>query len=266
MASRIFAQIKRVVHHGMNRTRIDMYNIGYRVAGSLDGLPFPPARLVDLVIGTQELAWYQLGGLFMHQTITTIMRRHGAPIETQRCILDFGCGCGRITRWWAALGSICEIWGSDYNPDLVEWCVRNLSSFAQFRVNQAKPPLDFPDDKFDFVYAYSVFTHFASIDQLDWFVEIARVLKPGGLFLVTVHGERVAWRMNFSPEQLEQLQTQGILVFGEERAGENYCSAYHSEAFMSGLKEIGLSLIDYMPGGVRDSSEQDIYLLRKLPY
>lgn len=45
--------------------RMNFYNIGYRMIGSLDGYPLPPAHLVDLVIGTKEIAWYQLGGLFM---------------------------------------------------------------------------------------------------------------------------------------------------------------------------------------------------------
>ena len=49
-------------------------------------------------------------------------------------MLDFGCGCGRILRWWASLKDSCEIWGCDYNADLIAWCQRRLSYFAQFKV------------------------------------------------------------------------------------------------------------------------------------
>jgi SAM-dependent methyltransferase len=147
---------------------------------------------------------------------------------------------------------------------LIEWCRRNLSGFAQFKVNGAKPPLDFPAEKFAFVYAYSVFTHLAPELQIPWFEEMVRVLRPGGVLLLTVHGRRVALRSGFSTEQLTQLEERGFLVFGAERSGENACAAYHSEQFMTDLQgTLGLELLEILPGGVRDASEQDIYLFRK---
>jgi SAM-dependent methyltransferase len=239
------------------------YNLGYRLIGSLDGYPFPPADLIDLVIGTKEIAWYQLGGLFMHQAIMTFLLRNGISIESLRSILDFGCGCGRIIRWWAALRIQCEIWGSDYNPLLIEWCQKELSSMAKFTVNGAQPPLEFSDDKFELVYAYSVFTHFSRDMQQPWLKELARVVKPGGYLLLTVYGIRVGWRSGFSNDLFQQLDDQGILVFGDEQSGSNNCAAYHSEEYMANQQSLGLELIDFMQGGVRDSSEQDMYLYRK---
>jgi hypothetical protein len=43
----------------MQKHRMDYYNIGYKIIGSLDNYPLPPASLIDLVIGTKEIAWYQ---------------------------------------------------------------------------------------------------------------------------------------------------------------------------------------------------------------
>jgi SAM-dependent methyltransferase len=249
-----------------SRYRIPVYNIGYKLAGSLDGYPLPPARLVDFIIGTKEIAWYQLGGLFMAQGISTFLRRNGTPVESYKAILDFGCGCGRILRWWAALRDQTEIWGSDYNEELISWCQNNLADIAQFKVNDSTPPLEFPDEKFDLIYAYSVFTHFAVDLQHPWMAELARVLKPGGSLLITVHGERVAWRSGFSDQQLKQFDEEGILTFGEEQSGSNYCAAYHSEKYMSNQRSLGLELVDFMSGGVRDASEQDMYLYHKIDY
>ena len=244
--------------------RMPIYNVGYRLIGSLDGYPLPPSNLVQLVIGTKELAWYQLGGLFMHQAIAAFLRKNGRPIESFRSILDFGCGCGRIIRWWAALRHQCEIWGTDYNPDLIAWCQKELSSMAQFQVNQANPRLDFEDKKFEFVYSYSVFTHFSMEQQQPWFAEMARILKPGGILLLTVHGERVALRSGFSEDLFRQLESDGIVIFAPEQRGSNMCSAYHSEKYMRNLDKHGLALVDYLAGGVRDASEQDMYLYRKV--
>lgn len=246
------------------KARIPIYNIGYRLIGSLDGYPFPPNHLIDFVIGTKEIAWYQLGGLFMHQAIGTMLRRNGLDINQLTSVLDFGCGCGRILRWWAGLKENCEIWGCDYNPDLIAWCQNELGDIAHYKVNNADPPLDFPDGKFELVYAYSVLTHFATDQQQPWIKELARVVKPGGMLLVTVHGKRVAMRSGFSSELFAQLNEQGVIVFGEDQRGSNYCAAYHSEPYMQNQHMNGLELLESLPGGVRDSSEQDMYLYRKL--
>jgi hypothetical protein len=100
--------------------------------------------------------------------------------------------------------------------------------------------------------------------QEPWLEEMVRILKPGGLLMLTLHGRRVAWRMGLSPGQFHQLEEQGLMVFGEEVAGANFCTAYHTYEYMSNLHETGLELVDFLEGGVRDTSEQDMYLLRKI--
>jgi SAM-dependent methyltransferase len=250
-----------------SRARIGTYNIGYRLAGSLDGYPLPPPRLVHLVIGTRELAWYQLGGLLVQQGIVSFLAKNRIDINAQNSMLDFGCGCGRVVRWFAALKH-CEIWGSDYNPDLVRWCQRHLADVGSFKVNGLDPPLDFPDGKFEFVFSYSVLTHLPREKQQPWVDELVRVLKPGGLLLLTVHGERAArrgTRWDRPCELAEHLERDGIVVIKPESAGSNACAAFHAEHYMRGLAGPGLALLDWLPGGVRDGSEQDMYLYRKTP-
>ncbi len=254
---------KSLLNRIVRKYRIDVYNLSYRLIGSLDGYPFPPAKLINLVIGTREIAWYQLGGLFMHQAITTFLRRNGVEVNELKSVFDFGCGCGRITRWWSDLRHQCEIWGTDYNPDLIEWCQKKLSKMGKFKVNQANPPLDFADESFEFVYAYSVFTHFDINQQEAWFKELRRVVKTGGHLLITVHGKRSAWKSGFSSDWLEKLETDGVVVFGAELRGTNDCATYHSEKYMRDLQSsLNMVLVDHLPGGVRDSSEQDMYLFR----
>jgi SAM-dependent methyltransferase len=246
------------------RFRFACYNLGYRIHPAPDGNPLPPADLVNLVIGTRELAWYQLGGLFNQEAISTFLKRNGTTVESFATMLDFGCGCGRILRNWGGLRGQCEIWGCDYNPKLVAWCQNSLSSIARFKVNNPDPPLDFPDGKFGLIYSYSVFTHLAADSQKPWMKELVRVLKPGGMFLLTVSGKRVAWRIGISAEQLQEMEERGILVLGGEESGSNKCSVYHSEGYMRACQPLGLELVDFMPGGVRDPSEQDMYLFRKV--
>lgn len=42
------------------------------------------------------------------------------------------------------------------------------------------------------VYGFSVFTHLDERMQDMWLLELRRVLNPGGILLLTVHGERAA--------------------------------------------------------------------------
>jgi SAM-dependent methyltransferase len=217
---------------------------------------------VDLVLGTRELAWYQLGGLFNQQAFSAFLQKNGTAAESFNSILDFGCGCGRLVRTWGRRRGR-EMFGCDYNPDLVAWCQRKLSSIATFKVNNADPPLDFPDEAFDFIYSYSVFTHLSEDRQKSWMTELVRVLRPGGMVLVTVHGKRAAGRAGLSAKQLQQMDDRGIVVLGEDKSGTNICSVFHSEAYMHGHESLGLILLDFLPGGVRDPSEQDLYLYRK---
>ena len=193
-----------------------------------------------------------------------MLRRNGYPIEKFKHILDFGCGCGRIVRWCAAFKDTTEICGSDYNPLLIEWCQKELSSIGKFVVNQAAPPLPYPDEKFDFVYAYSVITHFSEELQKPWLCEMARVLQPGGILLITAHGKRVVYRGGGPPEVLKALDESGLYVHRPEVSGENACAAFHSEKYLLNLQDIGLEVLEYLPGGVRDLSEQDMYLYRKV--
>ena len=69
-------------------------------------------------------------------------------------VLDWGCGCGRVIRQWGQVENT-QIYGSDYNPELIAWG-RSALPFARLSTNGLAPPLPFPDDSFDFLYGISV--------------------------------------------------------------------------------------------------------------
>ena len=102
-------------------------------------------------------------------------------------MLDSGCGCGRVLRQWAGLDGV-RVVGTDYNPELVDWCRENLP-FAEVRRNGAAPPLPAGDSEFGLIYAFSVFTHLGETAQVAWMRELERALEPGGLLLFTAKGD-----------------------------------------------------------------------------
>ncbi len=81
----------------------------------------------------------------------------------------------------------------DININNVDWVLTHLpSGFAAFK-NSATPALPIPDNHFDVVTAFSVFTHMAE-HELAWLYELRRILKPGGMLYATVHNDDT-WRI-----------------------------------------------------------------------
>jgi ubiquinone/menaquinone biosynthesis C-methylase UbiE len=124
------------------------------------------------------------------RAITDLAQRYLGPLEGLRA-LEWGCGWGRLTRTLAAAGTFQEIWGIDIDHDNLEWAQANIPA-ARFVHVPLSPPTTLPDDYFDLVYAVSVMTHLTRQAQAEWLDEIRRVLKPGGLAILTFHGTTAA--------------------------------------------------------------------------
>jgi SAM-dependent methyltransferase len=205
----------------------------------------------------KQRGYWMLGALGA-DTIRSLLHRHGVEMSQVDAVLDFGCGCGRIMRHWKWLRGP-ELHGTDYNPYLVRWCEQHLP-FAQYAVNALEPPTRYEGERFDFVYAISVFTHMEEELGLAWIGELERVLRPGGLLYLTVHGEG---RLRpLSQEEKQRFLAGELVVVEPERSGTNACAAYHPERYVRQVLAAELELLDFIPGGAEDV-RQDAYLLRK---
>ena len=241
------------------RIRAAVWNIGPRLVGARDGHPIPRARLIQLVTGSTDAASYLASGALGHGNILYALRTNGIAVDDLRAVLDFGCGCGRIIRHWAP-NPIRALFGADYNSVLVDWCRKSLGHIAVFSRNQLEPPLIYSSEQFDFVYTISIFTHLSEGLQHAWMAELARVLRPRGWLLLTVHGEsRVP---DLRPDELERFRRGELIVRREESAGRNECSTYHPEPYVRTTLVRGFEVIDFLPRGASDA-DQDMYLLRK---
>lgn len=229
-----------------------------RLKEALSGVPVPPPDLLYLVAGTTDVHWFLHAGKLAYESIRSALR--GETQGELGKVLDFGCGCGRVLRYWRTANGV-QLFGTDYNPLLVEWCRRNLS-FANYSVNDLSPPLAYPDNEFDVVYALSVFTHLPEQLQLSWMDELRRVIKPGGFLLITLHGD--AYVEYLHPAELEAYRNDQLVVKDAEAAGSNRCSAYHTETYVRGTLAKGFDVVKYIPEGAKGNPKQDLYLLRKV--
>jgi 2-polyprenyl-3-methyl-5-hydroxy-6-metoxy-1,4-benzoquinol methylase len=253
----IYARCKNV----MQFIRGVFENATYRKTIEADGLPFPPARMVYLVTNTYTYEWFYQSGIRGTQCIRDILKKNNFEIAKFSSILDFGCGCGRIMRHWINLKGP-NLYGSDYNPRLVKWCNSNIP-FAEFAVNSLESGFNYENEKFDFIYAISVFTHLEEKMGLFWIRELIRVLKPGGVMYLTFMG---ATRVPFlHKESRERFEAGQLVVMGAERTGKNTCAAFHPEQYIRNVFAKGLNVLDFVPGGATDAS-QDVFLLQKKAY
>jgi len=174
------------------------------------------------VAGTADADWFLRSGRAGYEAIAAHVR-----LEEIESVLDFGCGCGRVTRWWRDFpGSLA---GSDLDPQAVVWCRRNLP-FARFEVNGLEPPLVFEDGSFDLVYALSVFTHLTADLQLAWRDELRRVLRPTGVLLMTTHGRSYLPRL--AGGERARFERGELVIRWGDLPGTNLCSAYHPERYL----------------------------------
>jgi len=225
-----------------------------------DALPVPPPRLIVRVAGTADVGWFLEGGRLGAASVRGALQRQGVGLEQLGAMLDFGCGCGRVTRNWAGLSGV-QVSGTDLSRPAVAWCRRNLP-FARFEENGLEPPLVFADDTFDLVYALSVFTHLTADLQLAWRDELRRVLRPGGFLLVTTHGRSYAPRL--APDERERFERGELVVRWGDVAGTNLCSAYHPEAYLRDTFARGFAFLELEAEGAHGNPTQDLVLLRKV--
>ena len=108
--------------------------------------------------------------------------RAPGPRTSGRRGLDVGCGQGWYVGRMRELGF--DVTGIDASAGQVALAGQNLGDAALVRIGSA---LDIPaaDGSLDFVYIINVLHHLSSIDeQRRAFVELIRVLRPGGLLFV----------------------------------------------------------------------------------
>ena len=225
------------------RVRLVALNTVSRLKGAPDGLPLPPAQLIFLVQGTTNVREFLTDGRGTAQGILDVLHGSGIDIGSSMRILDFGCGCGRVIRHLHGMSG-ARFNGSDYNPELIEWCQRNLR-FGQFDVNGVSPRLVYEKEQFDLVYALSVFTHLPEVLQSAWMSELSRVLKPRGHLLMSTHGESFVPYM--SEEDRRKFRSGGLVVREQGAVGSNAFFAAHPPEYVKTHLPPDLAIVSFVP-------------------
>ena len=133
-----------------------------------------------------------------------------SPFRKSNCLLDIGCGAGNLLS--AARTNGWNAQGLDVSASAVKH-VRELG----FEVYEGElQAAAFPSGHFDVVTAAELLEHL--IDPQPLLQEVARILRPGGLFWTTTPNARglsgrmlgLKWRCIWPPEHLQLFSIRGL--------------------------------------------------------
>ena len=184
--------------------------------------------------------------------IADVLERARRPLRDFASVLDFGCGCGRLTRWFPQwLRADARMHGCDADAEAIAWCAGNLP-FAAFAPNDPLPPLPYGAGAFDLVLAVSVFTHINEPAGLLWMRELRRVLQPDGVAVVSVRGD--GFRDALSAQESAALDAAGILFvespFWDGQFPPWYNTTHHTRAYIEAAFGQQFDVLAYLPQAV----------------
>ncbi len=195
-------------------------------------------------------------------------------------VLDFGCGPGRVLPHIAALASSAACAGCDVDTASISWA-RRWHPHIRWAVSNYAPPLPWPDESFALVYSVSVFSHLGETLQDRWLAEIRRVLRPGGVALLSTHGGyafeqfrnrsvSTRWCPRGAFERASLRASECVFVPYRRsiwnRAdlpgiGEQYGLAFHGDQYVRARWAAGLEIVDILPHAM--TRWQDIVVARR---
>ena len=256
----VLAPVERA-YFNLKTASPDVVRREFRLSSGVDGdgVPVPPSGLVFDVIACRWRAVYLDSGALIVDDMVETLRQAGVEPGSLGAVLDFGCGCGRLIRHLRN-HTKAELFGSDYNPELVAWCSANLD-FAEFSNNTLAPPLAYPDATFDYVYARSVFTHLEAELFREWVEEMGRIIRPGGILYVTMHGEQLA--QGLSAADRAAFDADKLVVTYASLAGENLCSTFATQACTEQAFGSLFEPLAFRAGRPQTHLRQDVYLFSR---
>jgi SAM-dependent methyltransferase len=191
----------------------------------------PSARLRRRVGGNSARREFLRIGRAASEDIRAALQRcgvHEAPLGRW---LDFGCGSGRMARHVAEWPFVREIWGVDVDAEAIAWMRGHVR--GRWETVARWPPTPLPSGYFDAVYAISVFTHLDEAAGLDWLGEIHRVLKPGGILVVSTSPPSMSWgRPDMTDAERERLIGDGFLFLPGRGRDFNEDTAFHENEYL----------------------------------
>ena len=121
--------------------------------------------------------------------------------------------------------------------------------------------MSFEGDAFDVIYGISIFTHLSKEMHFAWFNELLRVLKHGGIMLLTLHGS--AFKEKLTKAEKIKFEKGELVVKSNTKEGHRTFGAFQPASFVKEL--VGLNeILEHIPGDVKNGKpQQDVWIIKK---
>jgi SAM-dependent methyltransferase len=221
----------------------------------------PPLKLLARSTGSLDAEEFWRVGADIEKTLMSAVA--ASSLRPVSDILDWGCGTGRVA-WHLAQRSDINLTGCDLDAEAVDWCNANIKAGA-FSHNGSAPPLPYDAESFDAVLGVSVMTHLQRRWQLAWLTEIRRVLRPGGVAVLSVHGRTAASQVEFLADHVENVggiyDTMPTVSHDGLVPAGYYRDVYQTETYTRDRWSGRLPVVAYQEAGV--NGHQDLVVCRK---
>jgi ubiquinone/menaquinone biosynthesis C-methylase UbiE len=175
-------------------------------------------------------------------------------------ILDWGCGCARITRQLPNYFPSSSVYGCDTNTNYINW---NKANIPGVHFDSSGARLSYPDATFKLIIGFSVLTHIASEEQEASLAAIHRVLAVNGICFLTTHG--TAFFNQLTKNEIAVLKAKGCYTRSGYQTGHRSVTTWHYADFLKKLLQPRFEILEYHPGLTHPEKAggQDLWILRK---
>jgi SAM-dependent methyltransferase len=227
--------------------------------------PIPEPKLRIRVHGSEdEGSFIRYGAHIYGNLVHTLDRALGKTFDDFRSVMDWGCGCGRVLRNVATRHKV-NLTGVDIDSEAIGWCEEAFPD-CSFHAIRRDPPLPLASESIDLTYGISVLTHLSERDQFKWLEELRRVTRPGGVVLLTVHGDHAWFRVEKSCTAYLDWKRHGFRDAYRDSAIDGviddpnyYRDVYHDGSYIVREWSKYFRVVEILPGMVLDY--QDLVVL-----
>lgn len=132
--------------------------------------------------------------------IDKIILKHNKNIKNFN-ILDFGCGVGRILKFFSK-NNTANFYGTDISENMLSYCKEYCSNDKIILKLSKTNKINFEDNFFDIIYSFHVLQHIPTLENLTLILnEINRIQKKNGISIL--HFNKKTSETNKAPGSFE---------------------------------------------------------------